>query len=180
MTKKKMNKEVNDEDKSIIDLLVTGKFDRQSEDAIEAAQQAIDLVKRFANSKPNVLLEIIIQISKSELVTDMLPMALAALICSSPDNYISSDKIIRNHLEGVLKDFGPGKLLQIVELIKSKVFGRGLGSSPQKLIRQVIEKWDESTIRWYSDFYPDSMKHLIKIIHPRIVGVRGDAVKRVF
>ena len=177
--KKKMIEELNNDDKSIIDLLVTGKFDDQSKDPVEAAQQAIDLVKDFAKKKPNVLLEIIFQISKSDLTIDMLPLALAALMCASADGYLDS-KAVKDYLIKILKTFGPGKMLELVEMIKSKVFGRGLGSTVQKIFRTTIENWDESTVTWYSSYYANSMKHLVKLIHPRINGRKGNVLKRIF
>lgn len=172
-------KSLNKEDKAVIDILATGRFDNQPEDPYDAAQEAINIIKNIASTRPNILLEMIFKVSRSDLAIDMLPTAIACLICSSPSDYLMN-KYVKKHIIAILIKFGPSKLLETVELVKSKVFGRGMGSTAQKLFKKIIESWDESTLIWYSNFYKDSVKHLTKIIHPKLAGRKGNIVKSVF
>jgi hypothetical protein len=80
-------------------------------------------------------------------------------------------------INSIINFYGPVKLLELTELIKSKIFGCGLGSYQQKLIRSVMESWRIDFMSVYLSHNFIEFYSLLRIIHPRYQGERGSLVK---
>lgn len=165
-------------EEKLFNLLFYGKINIEDDlkDEFEDEEvEAIKLLKKSAASCPELLwLAIFETCSYGNM--GMITPALAAYLCSPATDYTMNYKIKSYCLE-ILETLAPFELLDLTEYIQSKVFGKGLGSRNQKIIRKVIEKWSLETLKANSELYPKELYNLIKIIHPRLSGEKGDIVK---
>lgn len=155
---------------SLFTLLVTGqstegsdKFDVDK--AIEILSTSTENPKAFLSA-----IEDVIHVG----IDRMVMLALAVFLAKS------DIIVLEKHTSRIgilLTQFGPSKLIELVELLKSKVFGRGFGSRPQKMIRAVMESWSLNILKYYSIHCPKQLYSLIALVHPRYAGNRGKLVR---
>lgn len=138
------------------------------------AQEAINLLSWCAEHKPGFLLGQLLLYPSSFLA----PLATAILICKSPKNYFD-DKYNKGALSDVFTMQDPNNLLEVVNFLKSKIFGGGLGSKFQKMLRANMEGWSTSTLEQHCRNYPKSIYRLTRLIHPRFKGEKGLVIKNL-
>jgi len=138
------------------------------------AQEAINLLSWCAEYKPEFLLGQLLLYSSSFLA----PLATAILICKSPKSYFD-DKYNKEALSDVFTMQDPNNLLEIVKFLKSKVFGGGLGSRIQKMLRTNMEGWSASTLEQHCKNYPKSVYGLTRLVHPRFKGEKSMVIKKL-
>lgn len=138
------------------------------------AQEAIDLFSWCAEHKPGFLVGQLLLYPSSFLA----PLATAILICKSPEDYFD-DKYNKGALLDICTMQDPNNLLEMVKFLKSKVFGCGLGSKIQKMLRTNMEGWSASTLEQHCKNYPKSVYRLTRLIHPRFKGEKGAVIRRL-
>lgn len=138
-----------------------------TEDVID---DSLDVLKKAAEKIPSFLLQEILAARDS----NMALTALAILFASAPNTFLSN---VKNDCLDVLIKKTPDELLHFIEMLKNKMFGRGFGSRPQKIIRMVLESWMSEDLENYIREYKYDVIDLIKLAHPRFNNYRGDLVK---
>lgn len=161
-------------EKEITNLVLYGKVSSGKD---EEEDVAIELLKRAADKNPDVLWSAIFEAFSYDFIGMSIP-AMAAYLCS-PAAKKTFDKKIKSYFTDILITLNPVLLLDLTEYIKSKIFGAGLGSSSQKLLRGVIESWNINTLKEYSILYPNELYSLVRLLHPRLYGDKGDVVKKL-
>lgn len=136
------------------------------------ASDAINLISYAASEDPNFLLYQIITVASH----NMAMLGLAAIIANAPDKYFEKYNV-RADIHDVLFHKDPDQLLEFVEYLKGRLFTRGFGSRPQKMARKAMESWADGTLKRYVEVYPKSLYALLRLIHPRYKGARGDMVQ---
>lgn len=161
-------------EKEIFNLVIKGEIKPNNNSEEDAA---IDLLKKAAEKSPDILWSAIFEAFSYDNVGMAIP-AMAAYLCSEnvKDNFNSK---IRYYFIDLLLTLGPIDLLDLAEYIQSKVFGIGLGSRSQKLLRSVIEKWKLETLKNNVLLHPEQVLSLIKILHPRFNGEKGLIIKSI-
>jgi len=140
----------------------------------ELANSAIKLISFAAINDPEFLLQEILMSANH----NMSMISLAILICHAPDKFI--DRVTTKDLiHDVLIHRDPEQLLEIVEYFKSKVFSKGFGSRPQKMIRRAMEHWSAQTLQRYIDLYTRSLYSLLRLVHPRYKNEKGKMIQRL-
>ena len=160
----------------VLDLLVTGKCSQtENIDSEEAITKTIKIFSNAAQKTPRALLESIREIVEVK-IDGMIMIALAVLAAKAPETFLQkhSTTITYNMLLSV---YGPPKLLEFVELSKSKVFGRGFGARPQKWVRTTMEGWSLETLKKFSYQHPKELYSLIILVHPRYHGKHGVLIR---
>lgn len=135
-------------------------------------ESAIEHFKFAAENDPDFLLQETMAMSGSTMV----PLSVAILFSCAPDEFLNDHKN-RYRIQKILSDKVPGQLLECAEIIKSKVFGRGLGSRPQKTIRTVMESWTSADLEEFSIGQPKELYALVRLIHPRYNDYSGDIIR---
>lgn len=103
---------------------------------------------------------------------------MAAYLCC-PKTKLYFNYKIKSYFIELLINLNPVSLLELTEYIQSKVFGKGLGSSNQKMLKTVLEKWDDSTFKEYAEMYPQEIYALAKILHPKLQGEKGKIIRSI-
>lgn len=133
---------------------------------------AISLLEYAAIQDPKLLLNKIF-LSKSH---NMAGLAMAALFANASTDFFNDPDTSYYIFETfVHKD--PEQLLEVVEYLKSKIFIKGFGSRPQKLIRKIMEGWTIDIINKYVATYSKQLHALLKLVHPRYKQERGNVIK---
>jgi 60 kDa SS-A/Ro ribonucleoprotein len=109
--------------------------------------------------------------ARNSSMKGMVKVALAAINGSAKDAFLSQEHV-RKAAIALLSTFHPGQLLQFVEMVKSKQFGRGFGSRPQKWVRSAMEKWNSKKLENYTLKYPAALNSLVRLVHPRYTDER--------
>jgi hypothetical protein len=135
-------------------------------------ESAIEHFKFAAENDPDFLLRETMAMSGSTMV----PLSIAILFSCAPDAFLNDYKN-RYQIQKILSDKVPSQLLECAEIIKSKSFGRGLGSRPQKAIRTVMESWTSADLEEFSIGQPRALYALIRLIHPRYNEYRGEIIR---
>ncbi len=161
-----MKKESTDEN-PVLTLLVTGRYRDNSVDS------AIELLTEVAQKNPKKLLSTLEKVTEVG-IDGMLMVALTILTTTASESFLQKNG---SNIIMLLGEYGPPRLLEFVELLKSKVFGKGLGSRAQKWIKSVMESWSPKTIDHFCTEYPKSFYSLVMIVHPRYSGIRGRLVR---
>ena len=112
------------------------------------------------------------------LNNSMTIMVLAILCTNAPSSFLDKTDI-KDQMVELLLLRDSEDLLMLAEYLKSKYFGKGLGARPQKLIRRVMEAWDINMLQENINKYPKEVFSLIKLIHPRYNGNKGDLIKKL-
>ncbi len=138
------------------------------------ADNAISLVSYAACVDPQLLL--------SEILTaashNMSMLALAALVANAPDPYLNRIST-KGDIHEVLIHRDPDQLLEFIEYLKNRAFGKGFGSRPQKMVRKAMEHWSTQTLQRYADVYPKSLYALLRLVHPRYKNSKGQVVQKL-
>lgn len=161
---------------TILTLLVTGKSAEYEKIDDHAVTQTINTLAIAARKTPNKLLKAIT--NAVEVRIDGMIMIALAIFIGQAEEKILQQKDIKSTLFTLLDVYNPPKLLEFVELLKSKVFGRGFGSRSQKWVRSVMESWSIGNLRKFSIECPKELYSLIILVHPRYYGHRGSFIKQ--
>lgn len=159
----------------ILNILLTGvptgvlPSDKESQ-----AGLVVEILQDAVICTPDIVLTYIRDACECRL-DGMISLALAILSAGADESFFTKD--VNNAIQAVLLVYGPMQLLEYVEYMKSKAFGRGLGSKPQKWIRNVMEGWSPGILQKYIKACPKQLRDLLLLIHPRINGVRGQIIK---
>ena len=133
---------------------------------------AIALITTCAKEDPGILLSELFQNSSSYMAC----FGLAVLSAAGPIKFLS-DNNVRHAAIDILLSKNPIQLIEFVEYLKSKVFGRGFGSRPQKWVRKIMEGWLAKELRKYIKSCPDEMYDLLRLVHPRYKDQRGEMIR---
>lgn len=155
-------------------VLKTGRIDRSKEDDLEDLEVsiAINILRHAAQNHADHLLQ------KTAVVAsvEMTSLAIAILLANAPEKYLSNPAK-KSAIRYVLAHLAPPQLLETVEYLKGGALGRGFGSRPQKMIRAVMESWSEEIIETYIMEYQGEFTSLVKLVHPRYRGRRGELIQ---
>lgn len=158
-------------------ILLTGNLSQPGEDMDANTIKVIEILSQTASLDPLYLLESI-QNAIHVRIDSMVSTALCILLCRASADFLRKHPT-RLGIIDILKTFGPARLLQTIELMRCKGFGRGFGSRIQKLIRLVMEEWQLETIQTYLSRHPRAFYSLVRLVHPRYNGARGIAIKAI-
>jgi 60 kDa SS-A/Ro ribonucleoprotein len=165
-------------EEAVARVLLTGILKNQFyRSADDAAKEALPLLVERAQKDPEFLLKAAC-VARNSHMKGMVKVALAAILGSAKEAFLEKD-ITRDAAIALLSTFHPGQLIQFVELIKSKQFGRGFGSRPQKLVRAAMEKWGYKKLENYTLKYPTALNQLVRLVHPRYKDGRGGLIKYI-
>lgn len=156
-------------------LILTGHLSHLIEDEDLAIEKTILLLSKAAKETPEFLLKTILDVVKIKK-DGMALLALAALTGHSSLIFINDKKNIQNILS-ILHIYEPSRLLEYVEFLKSKKFGRGFGSRPQKWVRSIMEGWSIDILDLYVTNQITAFYALLRLVHPRYHGTRGEKIK---
>lgn len=93
-------------------------------------------------------------------------VATAALIAnrkSIPSWNIYEDRLIR-----LVASFPPNQILELVLMIKSKLFGKGLGSFEQGFFSRVMQSWKPETLEGHTLANAGDLQRLMRLVHPTL------------
>src|SRR5690606_34710968 len=165
-------------EEAVARVLLTGILKNQFyRSADDAAKEALPLLIERAQKDPEFLLKAAC-LARNTHMKGMVKVALAAIAGSSDERFLVKD-INRNAAVALLATFHPGQLIQFVELMKSKSFGRGFGSRPQKWVRSAMEAWGYNKLEDYTLKYPTALNQLVRLVHPRYTDGRAGLIKYV-
>ena len=143
----------------------------------EEQEDGFELLIYFAKFEPLPMLKHLKTIS-GQANAGMLIPGIAAILGQCSDAFRNANYVI---LKDILKISQADELLMLSEFLKSKIFGRGLGSFNQKLIREVLEDWTKLDLETSLHIFPRELLSLVKIIHPRFSDPeRGKIIKELF
>lgn len=156
----------------VLDIIIRGSFPGMEKlDPDIVAMEAIETLSKVAKHNPKMLLKAVrdaVEIS----IDGMVIVALAILTASASEEFLK-DRENSNSIISILGVYGPPKLLEYVEYLKSKVFGRGFGSRPQKWVRTVMEGWRIDMMDVFLSKHTIAFYSLVRLVHPRFHGSRG-------
>jgi hypothetical protein len=161
-------------DNLILNLLVTGKSSLTDNDDDDNPDKTIKILTLAAQNEPRVLLKAVNDVIEVRIDT-MVMLALAILTAKADESFLEKEEISEMIIM-FLSVSGPPKLLEYVEYLKSKSFGRGFGSRPQKWVRSVMEDWKIDHLK---NFNQKNLYSLVRLVHPRYTGFRGKFIKEV-
>jgi len=165
-------------EEAVARVLLTGILKNQFyRSADEAAKEALPLMIERAKKDPDFLLKAAC-LARNSHMKGMVKVALAAIAGSSDEKFLNKP-IVRSVAIALLSTFHPGQLIQFVELCKSKAFGRGLGSRPQKWVRATMELWGYKKLENYTLKYPTALNQLVRLVHPRYTDGRKGLITYV-
>lgn len=155
-----------------LNIIVTGSLsDAKQIDPDQAATHVIDILTSVAQDNPDFLLKSIRDAVECR-IDGMVIVALAILTAKADEGFLKR-KETANTIISILSVYGPPKLLEYVEYLKSKAFGKGFGSRPQKWLRTVMEGWRLDTMDVYLSKHTSAYYSLVRLVHPRYHGTRG-------
>jgi hypothetical protein len=165
-------------EESIARVLLTGILKNQFyRSADDAAKEALPLFIERAKKDPEFLLKAAC-LARNSHMKGMVKVALAAIAGAADERFLVKEEI-RSSAVALLSTFHPGQLIQFVELCKSKQFGRGFGSRPQKWVRSAMEKWGYKKLENYTLKYPSALNQLVRLVHPRYTDNRSGLIRYV-
>lgn len=153
------------EETEVLNVLYTGEG---------TVEEAISLLTHSARRNPKFLLKSISDAVQMK-ADGMVMVALAVLATNAPVEFISRGSNV-HMIVTCLGIYGPEELFEFVEYMRSKEFGRGFGSRPQKWIREIMETWTPSEIQEGFEKHPEEIMGLLKTVHPRYRDERGELV----
>jgi len=163
---------------SLVRVMMTGILKNQYYRSVDNMLDEIKpLMIRAAKTEPEFLLKAAC-FARDANMKGMVKLGIVALQGQADESFLNN---YRNRLAiiALLGTFHPGQLIQFVELVKSRVFGRGFGARPQKWVRTVMENWDAERLETYTLKYPKHLNSLVRLVHPRYSDARGNIVKYV-
>lgn len=159
-----------------LNILVTGAFSGSDQlDQDLAMEKVIDILSYVAENNSQFLLKSIQDTAETKIDGMIIP-ALAILTAKADKKFLIENA---GTIKTILSIFGPPKLLEYIEFLKCKTFGRGFGSQPQKWIRAIMEGWRIDTIDTYLSKHTKAYYDLLRLVHPRYHGQRGELVKGI-
>lgn len=163
----------------VLNLVITGNIhgDKERKLADEDIEVALALLQQAAAESPRLLLEGLLT-ALQHGVTSMTTICLAVLFSKANDKFFQQENN-RALILNILSAFDAYNLLQLVEILKNKSFGRGLGSRPQKMIRNVMESWQIKDLENYIILQPSCVYALLRLIHPRYHGAMAKLIKNI-
>ena len=135
-------------------------------------ESAIKLFQFSAERDPNFLLEETMAISSSKMAL----LSIAILFACAPDRFLHSSTN-RANMHMVLYDKEPDQLIELVEILKTRMLGRGFGARPQKLVRKVMESWSPADLEEFVAKQPRALYALVRLVHPRYNSYRGELIR---
>ena len=153
----------------LYDLIIKGDF-KGDEDEI------LSFLASCAKEHQEIYWEVITE-AIQEKHEGMLSLAFAAFMSSESFEYISEN--YRYLLINFLSTLEPVYLLELTEHLKDKTFGVGLGSRKQKMIKEIMEAWTIEDLKAFTIIYPKQIYSLIRLIHPKYNGEKGDIIKSI-
>lgn len=165
-------------EETVARILLTGILKNQFyRSADEAAKEALPLLIDRAKKDPDFLLKAAC-VARNSHMKGMVKVALAAIAGTSDERFLNKP-IVKSVAIALLSTFHPGQLIQFVELCKSKRFGRGFGSRPQKWVRSTMELWGYKKLENYTLKYPTALNQLVRLVHPRYTDGRAGIITYV-
>lgn len=165
---KTLNKYLSNNESSqdaVARILLTGILKNQFyRSADSLAKEAVPLFVEQAITNPEFLLKAA-GFARQSHMKGMVKVALAALLGHANEEFLNKHK---DDIVSILQTFHPGQLIQFVELMKSKTFGRGFGSRPQKLVARAMNTWSYTKTETYTLKYPKALNELLRLVHPKI------------
>ena len=153
-------------EETVARILMTGILKNQFYRSVDdMTKEALPLLIERAKVDPEYLLKAAC-LARNSHMKGMVKVALAAINGSAKDAFLSQEHV-RKAAVALLSTFHPGQLLQFVEMVKSKQFGRGFGSRPQKWVRSAMEMWNGKKLENYTLKYPAALNSLVRLVHPR-------------
>lgn len=137
------------------------------------AEDPLDLLRRAAKEDSRLLWQLILQYPSRSFPMN-LP-ALAAWLGGVDESQLHLGHI--SQIQVLLKSCSATDLLLLTELLRSKVFGRGLGSKFQKMIRYVVENWTGFDLKEHILKDAKAVYALLRLIHPRFYDERATVIK---
>ena len=123
-------------------------------------------ILKFAGKKhPIKIIEIIHQIFEDQVSDAMVIPGLAAFLSGAPEDFFSVDCM--QEIYNLLLDYNAEELYLLIELVQSKIFGRGLGSRVQKLLKKIMENWTLGDLSKQVSEFPKETARLMKLIRPK-------------
>lgn len=142
---------------------------------LDDPEEAISLLKSAAVQDPELLFITLAKHPDSPIVI----LAVAAFLGNGQEDHFSA--IVKNDLFEIIIDHEIDDLILLVELLKSKIFGRGFGSRSQKLLRKVLEAWTITDLKNQIVANHQAVRDLICLIHPRFSDTeRSRLIKDLF
>jgi len=138
------------------------------------ADNAISLISYAACADPQLLLNETLTAASHNISM----LALAALVANAPDQFLNRIST-KEEIHEVLIHRDPDQLLEFIEYLKNRVFGKGFGSRPQKMVRRTMEHWSLQTLQRYASVYPKSLYALLRLVHPRYKNSKGQVVQKL-
>lgn len=161
-------------EQELYNLIIKGRVESGEKDEEDVA---IDLLKRSAKDYPEILWSLIFEAFNYDGHGMAIP-AMAAYLCSpTAENHFNFK--IKKYFVNLLSTLNPVGLLELTEYIKSKIFGKGLGSRNQKILQKVVESWSVKILKEYASLYPEETSNLLKILHPKLDDEKGLIIKNI-
>ena len=101
----------------------------------------IDTLKKASENIPNVMLTSLLLAPNSS----MSCLGLSILFANANDDFLSSDDT-KDKCAIILENFDAEQIAEFIDYLRCRIFGRGFGSRPQKLIKNIIESWSINKI----------------------------------
>jgi hypothetical protein len=76
--------------------------------------------------------------------------------------------------------FAPKQMLATIELIKKKVFNKGLGSAAKRVFARAIGKWGTKKAEYYAVTYKKEVRDILRIIHPSKLFIDEDTYRVLY
>jgi len=128
--------------------------------AKEQAAEMVHLCVQGAKEHPEFALRCAVAARNQNMKLSPV-MLLAAVEAYSPDTAKRYDEAILK----VLGTFHARGLLEFAEIFRNKVFGKGLGSRQQRLLRTVIERTSDARFEEWTLKYRDTVRILGMLVH---------------
>ena len=160
--------------KELFKVIFTGyAFDGVKEE--EAIDSTINILSLAAKESPSLLLGLIRD--AVEMKADgMVMLSLAVLSAKAGSSFLNSRSNCSTIIS-ILDIYEPTDLLEYVEYLKSKTFGKGFGSKSQKWVRKVMERWNYELLIENLEKFENETISLIRLVHPRYKNKLGELVK---
>ena len=106
----------------------------------------------------------------------MIPIGLAVLFGRSSEVWLTQNA---KEIQLVLSKLTADEIICMVDFLKEKDFGRGLGSRPQRAVKAVMEGWSDQEVTIFCKESPSELLRLCNLIHPIFVGTKAAAIRRL-
>lgn len=139
---------------------------------------AMSLLEQGVVEAPLLVLDHLTAITVESKATGMVRIALACLLSKVHSDFFQNPGNLTS-IHFLLTSMNCNELKELTDLLKSKSFGKGLGSRPQKLIRKTMESWSIESLKTSIITEATALYSLIRLIHPRYHGSRAKIIKEL-